>query len=968
MDLVHRACEPISRPILLAFVLVALAGARCTPARAHTAVAAGVNPCAVSGWSGITAIAAGAGHTVGLKDDGTVVAVGNNCSGQCYVSSWHGISAIDAGWWYTAGLKDDGTVVVTGAAGGASAWSGIVAIAAGSSHMVGLKGDGTVVAAGDNSRGQCEVSVWRGIVAVAAGDFHTVGLKGDGTVVTAGGNDERLANVSDWRGIAAVSAGQTYTIGMRGDGSVVAAGALAWDLDGASGWSKVTAIDAGSFHAVGLRPDGTVAAAGWTGDGRCEVSGWGGIVAVAAGHDHTVGLKGDGTVVATGPAQCAVSGWRELTAVAAGACHTLGLRGDGTVVALGNNNYGQCDVSDWRGIVAVAAGQESSVGLRADGTMVAVGDAYAGQCNVSHWSGIVAIAAGGWHTVGLKSDGTVVAIGQYETRQCDVQGWHGIVAIAAGISHTVGVRRDGTVVAIGSNSYGQCEVSGWSDIVAVAAGFHHTVGLKRDGTVVATGGNYDGQCNVSGWRGITAIAAGGCHTVGLKVDGTVAAVGQDIYGQCQTADWHRVTAIAAGGWHTVGLTQPRLLRVLGPARGTAGALLPPVQVALQDDHGVAIAANGDVTLEVTPVAGTPECAVCGTTTRSLVNGIATFSNLALRTAGRYRFTAAATDCTPGTSVEFSIAPAGPYRLAFTAQPADTTCSTPLRAVKVTVHDRYGNTVPKPAAEIRVALGANASGGALSGTTTAFAAGGTATFGTLCIGKVGRYTLTASAEGLPTAMSAAFNVVVGPAFRLAFLVEPSDARAGVPIAPAVQVVAQDRAGHVATAAAGNVTVGLSASPGGGVLSGTRTVALRGGVARFADLKVSNPGSGYVLRASAAGLLPANSGVFAVTTPGAPARLVFALQPTTTRGGQRMAEVSVTVQDAFGNVAASPAMCVTLALGANAAGGTLSGSTSVATTGGTATFSALRIDKVGRYTLTASAEGLRTATSVAFSVTR
>lgn len=39
----------------------------------------------------IVAIAAGKNYTVGLKADGTVVAVGSNDLGQCDVSDWTGI-------------------------------------------------------------------------------------------------------------------------------------------------------------------------------------------------------------------------------------------------------------------------------------------------------------------------------------------------------------------------------------------------------------------------------------------------------------------------------------------------------------------------------------------------------------------------------------------------------------------------------------------------------------------------------------------------------------------------------------------------------------------------------------------------------------------------------------------------------------------------------------------------------------
>ena len=42
-------------------------------------------------------IAAGRRHSVGLKSDGTVTAVGDNQYGQCNVSGWRGIVAIAVG-------------------------------------------------------------------------------------------------------------------------------------------------------------------------------------------------------------------------------------------------------------------------------------------------------------------------------------------------------------------------------------------------------------------------------------------------------------------------------------------------------------------------------------------------------------------------------------------------------------------------------------------------------------------------------------------------------------------------------------------------------------------------------------------------------------------------------------------------------------------------------------------------------
>ncbi|MFQ8837636.1 MAG: hypothetical protein ACLR8L_07105 [Oscillospiraceae bacterium] len=68
----------------------------------------------MSGWRDIVAVAAGVFHTVGLKSDGTVVAVGYKEDGQCDVSGWRDIVAVAVGGFHTVGLKADGTVVTAG--------------------------------------------------------------------------------------------------------------------------------------------------------------------------------------------------------------------------------------------------------------------------------------------------------------------------------------------------------------------------------------------------------------------------------------------------------------------------------------------------------------------------------------------------------------------------------------------------------------------------------------------------------------------------------------------------------------------------------------------------------------------------------------------------------------------------------------------------------------------------------------
>jgi len=50
-------------------------------------------------------VAAGDVHTVGVKSDGTVVAVGEHTYGQCNVGGWTGIVQVAAGDVHTVGLR-----------------------------------------------------------------------------------------------------------------------------------------------------------------------------------------------------------------------------------------------------------------------------------------------------------------------------------------------------------------------------------------------------------------------------------------------------------------------------------------------------------------------------------------------------------------------------------------------------------------------------------------------------------------------------------------------------------------------------------------------------------------------------------------------------------------------------------------------------------------------------------------------
>jgi hypothetical protein len=99
------------------------------------------------------------------------------------------------------------------------------------------------------------------------------------------------------------------------------------------------------------------------------------------------------------------------------------------------------------------------------------------------------------------------------------------------------------------------------------------------------------------------------------------------------------------------------------------------------------------------------------------------------------------------------------------------------------------------------------------------------------------------------------------------------------------------------------------------------------------------------------------------------LAFGQQPTDTQTASPITPaLTVQVVDQFGALFPSSTASITLAIGANPAGGTLTGTVTQAAVSGIATFANLAINNVGGgYTLVATSTGLTSATSNAFAIT-
>lgn len=316
----------------------------------------------------------------------------------------------------------------------------------------------------------------------------------------------------------------------------------------------------------------------------------------------------------------------------------------------------------------------------------------------------------------------------------------------------------------------------------------------------------------------------------------------------------------------------------------------------------------------------------------------------------------------------TVEPGPPQQILFSRQPSDGVAGEVLSpAIELTVVDQNGDLVTT-AGSVTIALGDNPGGATLGGTTSVALSNGVATFSDLSLDRSGTgYTLVASHASLSDATSAAFNIVAGPTTHLEWEVQPGAAQAGQPITPAIQVSLRDALGNRAENDDRTVTLDIETGPAGAHLLGLPSVSAAGGIAVFSGVALDSTGT-YTLRATATGLPVIVSDAFQVGI-GPPAVLTFVTQPTATVASEPITpSPQVRVTDAFGNLVVEPSIVITLALGNNPSGASLSGDKTRSTVEGVATFPGLELNTAGTgYTLVATYGDLPPATSAAFDVT-
>jgi alpha-tubulin suppressor-like RCC1 family protein len=592
---------------------------------------------------GVVQVSAGGNHTLFLKQDGSVWAMGYNGYGQL-----------------GEGTTGNHSTPVQVLDANASPHTGVVQVSAGGNHSLFLKQDSSVWAMGLNSYGQLgdgttgnhstPVQIFgSGISQVIAGDNHSIFVTIEGELWGVGENGSSqlgLSNSSNYNNLTRIleyGVSQSNSLEYSGSGlSLFAADHFlgrfstqynplydtvlpytslshetnsTQDLNGSSGL-RIQDINnsLGRTLSVWLKPENNSSIAlssmldlelnnsgpnlytfTLRDDSNASV--------VLADVDLSTPASHPGWVqISVGYRADLVSDYNQT--IAGGGSHSMFIKEDGSLWSMGRNNYGQLGNGNHNDIYTplkiqdsnisyISAGDNHSLFLKQNGSLWAMGRNDYGQLgtgnssssnspqlikdsNVSH------IASGTNHSLFIKQDGSLWTMGLNDDgqlgddRNYDSDWIHysyhhfrevpqlistklPAVKIAAGDGHSLFVLADGSLWGMGRNSSGQLGTGKTSDhlcprlivdqnISQIAAGNNHSLFTIQDGTLWAIGENYYGQLgdgtnsdkdypvqvldnNGTAHDGVIQVVAGDNHSLFLKQNGSVWGMGHNSYGQ-----------------------------------------------------------------------------------------------------------------------------------------------------------------------------------------------------------------------------------------------------------------------------------------------------------------------------------------------------------------------------------------------------------------------------------------------------
>jgi alpha-tubulin suppressor-like RCC1 family protein len=343
----------------------------------------------------VTGVAGGGDHSLYIKNDGSLWGTGQNSYGELGDGTFgqppdystnqpeqvvaDSVMRVTAGFTHSLFIKTNGSLWAMG------------------NNGFGQLGDGSTNG-GDYKVNLPEQIIASNVTAVAAGAYHSLFRKSDGSLWGMGYNgDGELGNGTFQStnlplqivasNVIKISAGYTHSLFLKGDGSLWGMG---YNGDGELGdgtygsppdyctnvpelivASNVVAIAAGRMHSIFLKNNGSLWAMGGNFSGQLGNGSYdntnrpqmivaSNVVAIAAGYDHSLFIKNDGSLWAMGGNQFGQLGdgtfaeapyfstnqpeqivAGNVTAIAAVYAYSLFIKSDGSLWGMGYNYYGQ---------------------------------------------------------------------------------------------------------------------------------------------------------------------------------------------------------------------------------------------------------------------------------------------------------------------------------------------------------------------------------------------------------------------------------------------------------------------------------------------------------------------------------------------------------------------------------------------------------------------------------------------------
>ncbi|HXR63841.1 MAG TPA: hypothetical protein VN720_09915 [Rudaea sp.] len=336
----------------------------------------------------------------------------------------------------------------------------------------------------------------------------------------------------------------------------------------------------------------------------------------------------------------------------------------------------------------------------------------------------------------------------------------------------------------------------------------------------------------------------------------------------------------------------------------AGATIPLVAHVV-DSIGNPVSGQS-VTLAIGNNAGSSTLSVTTNPIVTNASGDATFAGVSLNKIGS-GYTLKATDTTTpsatvATSHAFNIIAGAAASVTFTTQPASSSNIVAGANIPLTAHVQDTNANPVSGDNVTLAFNNNAGSSTLSVTANPVAtnASGDAVFAGVSLNKVGtNYSLKATdSSASPLSVTGnAFNIIAGAAASISFATPPTDAVAGVAIAPAIVANVQDALGNVVAAQSVSLAIVNNAGATGILSGGTAQPSDALGDSTFNGASIDKAGVGYTLSANV-GALTTTSDPFTIS-PNVAAQLEFVTEPANLAAGTTTS-AAVSVEDAFGNV--------------------------------------------------------------------